>query len=540
MAQSLPSTIDPGRVEKFFDPNLQKFPDTQEEQQNEFVSEPPAGAENVKFVLKEVRITGMSKFSDADFKQIYQPFLNTEITLNLVWNFAAQITNMYKKQGYFLSRAFIPKQEIDNGFIKIEVYEGYLSEIVFPEADQIGIRNIHRYMNQILMERPTRFSTLESFLLLLNDLPGHRFRSYIEPAVDPSNGKNTSKVIISREIQKKQSSLLWDISGSDLVGKNIFRLAHSGSYLPSGQTEIVVLAASPNGELTQYSLSQSFPIDLKTSIELALSRTTVSPGGSLEELKIEGNSISLDLAAVWKIMRTRQENLNLTIGIPIKTTRSDILDNVALVRERVRAISTKLHYDLTQSNRIHSVDIGLTKGLQISGNSKISDTGLSRANADPDFTIFNLDYMLTQQLSKELNLIWALSAQLATTPLHSFNEFGYGGSEYGRAYNSSQITGDHGVSTRLELRHTGFRLPLLFSQLVPYSFYDTGRVWNINDATDLDESASSFGVGGYLSNQKGFDVNLGYAFRNRVHLSDSQNIENTRSGRVLFQFNLRF
>jgi hemolysin activation/secretion protein len=538
-AQVLPSTIDPGRIEQPFNPDSLRLPDTETDKKDLYISEPPKDSENIRFELKRVELIGITAFSEAEIATVYQNFLSKEITLSMVWDFAAKITNIYREKGYFLSRAFVPKQEITDGVVRIEVYEGYLSEIIFPEANKIGISNIAAQTAKVINERPLRFSTLETFLLLLNDLPGQQFRSYIEPSIDPQSGKNASRAIISRSETKDQLKLSWDMGGSKLVGKHRAGLSYQGSLFPGQQTELSTLTAAPNGKLEYILASHTIPIELDKQIQFSVTRTLVSPGGDLDNLDIESNSLGFDASMLWKAIRTRTENLNLSVEMSSRTTRTNILETIPLVRERVRSVTGKLHYDITQTGRRHFIDASLTKGLNVAGASQRGDAGLSRANAEPDFTILRLDYALEQSLSPNFILTWATSAQGADTALHSFNEFGYGGSSYGRSYDFSQFTGDHGVSTKLELRHEGLTVPYTSIRFLPYVFYDIGRVWNIEEANPTNGSASSYGLGAYFLHQKSLSLNVGFALTDRIFTNDMQNTGNSDSKRILFQLEYR-
>lgn len=90
-------------------------------------------------------------------------------------------------------------------------------------------------------------------------------------------------------------------------------------------------------------------------------------------------------------------------------------------------------------------------------------------------------------------------------------EFGLGGASFGRGYEPSEITGDHGAAFSAELQYLlPFRnrwltcasedrptRTLSIDCLQAYSFYDVGAVWNENVPAGLSsvESLSSAGLG---------------------------------------------
>ena len=63
----------------------------------------------------------------------------------------------------------------------------------------------------------------------------------------------------------------------------------------------------------------------------------------------------------------------------------------------------------------------------------------------------------------------------------------------------------------LELRYKGWSVPETYT-LSPYAFYDIGRVWNMDDAQEAYDTASSIGVGMRLSTEFHMSANVGVAF----------------------------
>ena len=80
-----------------------------------------------------------------------------------------------------------------------------------------------------------------------------------------------------------------------------------------------------------------------------------------------------------------------------------------------------------------------------------------------------------QGVTPNWSLFAAASGQVASGPLYSSEQFGYGGQAFGRAYDASEITGDHAVAASLGMRYSGID-PMHGVRLMPYGFYDMGRV----------------------------------------------------------------
>lgn len=107
-------------------------------------------------------------------------------------------------------------------------------------------------------------------------------------------------------------------------------------------------------------------------------------------------------------------------------------------------------------------------------------------------------------------MLTSAEGQLASGALFSSEEFGYGGQVFGRAYDASEIMGDHGLAGALELRYEGLEM-LAPARLVPYAFYDVGVVWNVDPGEEQRASGSSVGLGVRLDLPWGFSGTLGVA-----------------------------
>ena len=95
----------------------------------------------------------------------------------------------------------------------------------------------------------------------------------------------------------------------------------------------------------------------------------------------------------------------------------------------------------------------LSQGIEGLGSTKNSNSLASRSAGRVDFTKFEGSVARYQSLPKGFSLVARVDGQYAFTPLLSAEEFTYGGSNYGRAFDSSVLAGDHGIKLSAELRH---------------------------------------------------------------------------------------
>src|SRR5205085_1393502 len=127
----------------------------------------PAGAEKTSLVIQNIRITGASVYSETDFLPLYQDLLGRPVMLQAIYDLARRITEKYGADGYVLSRAIVPPQNLASGgaALHIQVIEGYVDEVVWPREKLARYRDFFTdYTAKIVADRPANIRTLERYL----------------------------------------------------------------------------------------------------------------------------------------------------------------------------------------------------------------------------------------------------------------------------------------------------------------------------------------------------------------------------------------
>jgi hemolysin activation/secretion protein len=239
----------------------------------------------------------------------------------------------------------------------------------------------------------------------------------------------------------------------------------------------------------------------------------------------------------YQVIRQRQENLAVSLMFDGRNAHTDIQGS-ELSNDHVRAVRGGVTYDTADRwDGYNSVTATLSQGIGVLGASRAGDLNLSRAQAEADFTRLEWQYNRQQFFGQEVMLIGQLAGQVASGALYSSEEFGFGGSDLGRGYDTSEITGDHGVAAGVEMRYLGIPDQSGIG-LAPYLFYDIGKVWN-EDSGAGNASASSAGLGLRLSHESGLYSSLGVAFP-LTRAVDAPLYGNGKNPRLMFQMGYNF
>ena len=452
------------------------------------------------FVLTAVVIQGSTVFKPDDFAPLYEPYLARRVTPLELAKLAETITDKYRKQGYFLSRAVIPAQPVDSGLLYITVVEGYIASAAVEGSVS---RAIQAYAEALVGRRPLRLAELERTLALIGDMGGVTVKgSRIEPDL---NDLSAHRLVVTVEIDAVQGSLYSDNRGVEDVGRfQLYTRANLNSVLSDGDQLAIGLFTAPaspqrllTGEAWYTALINSYGTTL--TAYGALSTATLGPG--LTPSRTDGDITRASLRVSHPVLRRRNISLWANLGFELRNIESDRF-GARMYDDRLRILNGTLNFNHNALNGTTNVYAELSTGLAGLGASKAGRTPLSRSDARSDFLKAGLQLSRYQNIGQTFGLFVAASGQVAADPVTVSEEYAVGGAQFGRAYDYAQISGDHGVSGSVELRYGRYaKSPVLkFYQL--YGFYDAGWVWNMNVASRLREaSVTSAGVGVRLTLQ---------------------------------------
>lgn len=508
-AQTLPGPADAGRV----------APPAPQERSSprgatEAVASPqppqmaPEGADQIDVTLASLQVDGVTAFPETQIRALYQERLGQSMPLSELWVIAQQITALYHSQGYFLSRAIVPPQETEDGQFTLQVIEGYIEQLRLEEPSLGEHRLVRRLLDGLKAERPVRLASIESALLRLNDLPGVSVGAVVEPLEDAPSGA-VGLALISGDAPLQGRVALNNFS-SRFLGPYQGSLVYQQDIIPLQRTTLSLLNTVQYEELGYVALTQEIPLSPELYVELGGAYVAAEPGYTLERNRIESNSASLDARLIYRPIRQRQENLTLYGGMGGRNTTGDIMD-APLTRDRIRTLQAGGRYDTRDgAGGYHLLGAELRRGIDGLGSSDAGELYLSRPEAEPDFTTLSLSYTYHRWLDDTWLALADIAGQWASAPLYSAEEFGFGGQRFGRAYDPSELTGDHGMAAAVELRYGGLE-PWGDITVMPFAFVDIGRVWN-EDAGNPAESAMSAGMGVTLAHMSGLTATLGAAF----------------------------
>jgi len=478
----------------------------------------PQGAYQTAVTFSRVLIKGMTAYSDAEIRDIYTPHLNKSVTLDKAWVIAAQLTHRYRQDGYFLTRVVVPPQEMKGGLLTLQVIEGYIGEVRFDDPLAKN-RIVKQWLRRLISYRPLKAAQIESVLLQLNDLPGVNLRAVLEPA-GPSGEPGAVRLVLGA---KKSHHLSGQVSADDYASRYLGPVEAAAQLqlvaAPTYRTTASTLTTVGSNEVLFGYVKQEIPLFAAATLELSAAHAATTPGYTLKPYDEVSELMTYSGAIDYSIIRQRQENLTARLTFDSSNIATNTIGGATQTRDRIRVASLGISFEAADRWRGQTTfDVKVAQGLNVLNASPAQTPGapdnyLSRADARPDFTKFDIDASRLQALGTRWAVLVSGSAQLTPDPLYASEQFGYGGQAFGRAYSDSEITGDEGAEGSLELRYVGFPLAGGFG-FTPYGFFDAGKVWNNRKyaADTFAQSGSSAGAGVRIVSALGFAANLGLAW----------------------------
>lgn len=508
--QVMPPTLDQGQIERrFVEPRRPEvLPETE-------IRRPEDAAARADtrplFSLVAVEVEGATVYSAADLAPLYREFLSREVSYRDIGEIAQRITARYRADGYVLSRAVVPVQRIEAGIVRIQVIEGFIDGLRMEGETQGSSELLWRYLMKIRNSRPLRAADLERYLLLANDLPGITARALLTPS---ASVPGASDLVLRVSQSRVEGFASLDNRGTRYVGPYQLQVG-AGLNTVQSRTRIRGITASQGAELRYAELAHDEHFgDEGTALAFALRRTLSEPGYTLKPFEFRSDSTSSDIVLSHPLLRSRRENLRLTGTFSYRDSDAQIL-GTALSSDRLGVLRVGGTWDFVDRwVGINQFGIELSRGLHILGATETGSRLLSRSNGHSDFSKMTFQAQRLQRLAQSWSLLGGVNGQVAGSPLLVSEEYSVGGSDYGRAYDPSELTGDGGLSLKLELRRALALPSALINAGQLYGFYDAGKVRNRAPVAGERRAASlaSAGFGTRFDLRDGFAASLEIAF----------------------------
>jgi hemolysin activation/secretion protein len=469
-----------------------------------------------KLLIKDYTFDGNSHVSSEELSSLINEYKNKELNFAELQNIASIITKEYRNRGYFVARAYIPKQKLEenNNILKFSIIEGNYGEIKVENNS-----NVKDFVVQSMLDdakskdNVVLADTLERSMLIVNDTPGIIVsQADVKPGIEVGS---SDFLIKTEKTSFYDGYVVSDNYGSKYTGKNrIMSGINLNSPLQIGDKFSVSGLLSNGNDIENYKMGYSFPL-MGNGLrgETNYSKTNydlVNLGQTTPDGIYDGYTVNVEAGISYPIIRTKMENLNLSMIYSNKELK-DYYDNEISKDRETNSVKVGLDYTkkhtLLGFDSASKIETFYTLGdLDIKDEiSKQSDK--EGVNTQGSYSKININVGNELQFTQIYSLNTNIKTQYAFKQknLDGSEDFTLGGSEGVKVFNDSEQSVENAILFNAEL----------IAQLPDISnlnhkigmFYDIGTGTMSDNSKDVEfekRTLKDLGVGYYINYKSSF------------------------------------
>lgn len=445
----------------------------------------PRAVEELVFEIKGVKVSGNTLFSQTQIDAIFAPAIGPAVTLEVLRNAAEALETRFREKGFFLTRVFVPPQQVKDGVFEVQVIEGYLSAVYVDGAPNDKLRQrIEAITGPLLNKRPIDLATIERALLLINDLPGVIGTSLLRQGAD----LGASEIVVTVAQLPDSHLVTFNNTGSRTVGP-ITLGVNSTFFNPFKRAGSLNVGVTAGGDLENIDELQavtarySMPIGTNGAIfSFGGLASNAIPGGTIRDLGIRALSQSVSPRLRLPLLRTRPNSVYLDLGLAVNRSRTILAGQVLSFDKTTVAEASVSWAQNGWGNGTTNASIGLFHSLPILDHTKVSAETTGTNVKDEDFFKVNFSLNRIQQtLIKGMSILGQVQGQWTDDRLPTGEYVAFGGVGIARGFDGGASAGDKGIGGLLELRYDSSvsRQPYI-GNIQFYAFVDGGKAF-LND-----------------------------------------------------------
>ena len=502
-----------------------------------------------RVLVKDYIFDGNSHIANNELNSLLNEYKNKELNFADMQNVASVVTKLYRDKGYFVARAYIPKQNIleNSNVLKIAVIEGSYGEFKLDNQSNVNTSIVQSMLdNAKARDNVVSTDTLERSMLIINDTPG---AVVTKADVKPGSEVGTSDFLIETQPTSIYDGyVVVDNTGSKYTGKNrLMAGINLNSPLNIGD-KLSVSGLISNGEdIKNYKVGYEVPLmanGLKGQINYSKTNyDLVNMGQTTPDGIYDGYTSTIEAGISYPIIRTRMENLNFTTTYSNKELK-DYYDEAISKNREINSI--KIGIDYTKNHTILGFDsASKIETFYTLGKLNIKDEQSKTQDKDGvnnqgTYSKINLNLGVDIQFTPIYSLNTNVKTQYALNNknLDGSEDFTLGGSDGVKVFSDGEQSVENAIMFNTELQ---IKLPEVLNLNHKIGFFYDVATGDMSDSSKDSQfkrrTLQDVGIG-YYTNYKNAFTKLQVA-----RVVGNEDIETENAGNIsrkLFQAGLTF
>jgi len=471
------------------------------------------------------------------------------LTLGNLEQIADKLTNYYRERGFFLTKVYIPKQEVRDAVVGLTVLEGKLGDVTVSGNERYNSDFITKSFDELKFQ-PVTEKEIEQKLYLLNDFPGLELYGYFKAGDQIGDTRLNLEV---RQEKRWSASVRVDNHGSELTGQErVYGQVQWHNPLRIADELVLGVMQSVQPDNATYGVfryrAPVFTEEVHVGFNYSQNQFAIGDSRTdegLSFLALEGETAITELAFDYSLIRRRENNWSLSLQVADKKSdlNSDILAQIS--DDEVFTYKFAMNYDtLNEASRTLN-EFGVSIAT---GDVNKQAQGIEQDN---EFDILNFSYSFLTftsipWINANARIIFKSQVQYTSAVLPPVEQFSLAGPNAVRAFSVTEFPADSAVYLGNDWV---FNLPqfadykfsdnMQLSRLLhPFIFLDYayGILNPVGTEGDKTGQLAGYGVGLQLNYKNTISANLQFAMPLNSDFSDDNQDEPGDKLRVVADF----
>jgi len=265
--------------------------------------------------VREFKLENVEYLSEAEIQKVLEPFKGRNLTMGQLEQATRAVTDLYRKKGYTVAKAYLPKQTAADGILIIRIVIGSYSAPTSENDSLVRDWLVNKSLKSNLPEgKPVRRSDLERAVLTIADMPGAAM-----PTLNIGPGQTPGTTEVFTQVPKGKrfgGYVISDDMGSRYTGRFRFG-AGVDVNSPLGLADKLSLFGliTDTAGLYNFGVNYGFPLSPNgLRLTLGYARTKYQLGDSFEDLDATGTADVYQATLTYPLLRTSSQNLYLSLN----------------------------------------------------------------------------------------------------------------------------------------------------------------------------------------------------------------------------------
>jgi len=502
------------------------------------VPTPAAADAQPRFDILEFQVEGNSVLPDDAIEQAVMPFLGPDRQMDSVESARAALEKAYQGAGYLTVFVDVPEQRIEGGVVILNVTEGRVERLKVSGSRYFSQGYIRTHVPELAEGKVPNFNEVQRQLAAVNRTEERRVQPLMRAGVVP--GTVDTELKVSDKLPLFGSAEINNHSAANTTPLRLSATARYENLFQLDHSIALTLATAPAHPSQSRVVSMNYAIPgAEQATWVAYALNSDSNVAAVGDVNVLGKGTTVGLRWVRPVGQIPEQSHSVSLGFDYKDVQQQTTAGGSTISTPLRYLPLLFGYN-------GSFDEGAQRSTQLSLTSTLAfrrilarnvpscpggeadQFACQRQDGDGSFATLRGDLRQSWPIGDLGSLHLHGTAQAATGPVPSGEQFSIGGAESVRGYYEAEEAGDRGLLGSIEWHSPDMSATLsrwthrdtpagAWNQAYVLVFFDGAREWVFDPATGQapHHALGSYGIGfrARLAKTVSSDFDLARPFR---------------------------